>query len=76
MVVRPVLFLVNGMDICSEGLYIVDRRGRGYTECYVKCPGGISWLFNVVSYVSDGWCRGRLKILEEQGKNSGLLRHP
>ena len=76
MVVRSVLFLVNGMDIRSGILYIVDRRGCGYTECYVKCPGGILWLFNVVSYVSDGWCRGRLKILEEQGKNSGLLRHP
>lgn len=30
MVVRPVLFLVNGMDICSRGLYIVDRGTRLY----------------------------------------------
>lgn len=56
MVVRPVLFLVNGMDIRSGILYIVDRRGYGYTEFYVKCPGGIYWLYDVVDVDVDGLC--------------------
>lgn len=42
------------MDIRSGISFIVDRRGYGYTECYVKCPGGIYWLFDVVDVDVDG----------------------